>query len=71
MVPHGKFHIGQLIKVSSVAPGTDLSRVVTVPEWARAEAWYWRSLLPFCARRVPLPNPDYSLPPWAFLKSSF
>ena len=64
MVPHGKFHIGQLIKVSSVAPGTDLSRVVTVPEWARAEAWYWRSLLPFCARRVPLPNPDFSLPPW-------
>ena len=64
MVPHGKFHLGQLIKVSSVAPGVDLRRVVTVSEWARAEAWYWRCLLPFCARRVPLPNPDFSLPPW-------
>ena len=64
MVPHDKFHLGHLIKASNVGPDEDLSRVVRVSEWCRAEAWYWRCLLPFCARRTALPDPDFSLPPW-------
>ena len=65
MVPQGKYHLGQLIKVSSAGPGENLDRIVRVSDWARTEAWYWRCLLPFCARRVKLPNPDMHLPPWS------
>ena len=32
MVPHGKYHLGQLIKVSCVGPMEDLSKVVEVSE---------------------------------------
>lgn len=64
MVPQGRFHLGQLIRASLTQQGEDLGRVVTVTEWCRAEAWYWRCLLPFCARRTVLPDPSFNLPPW-------
>ena len=64
MVPDGKFHLGQLIKASGTKEEEHLDKVVALSDWARAEAWYWRCLLPFCAKRMPLPDPDYGLPPW-------
>ena len=39
--------------------------MVTASEWCRAEAEFWRTLLPFCGRRMTLPDPDYKLPSWA------
>ena len=61
MVPNGKFYLGQLVKVSQ---GEDLEEVVRVTDWARAEAWYWRHVMPFCGQRTRLPDPEYCLPPW-------
>ena len=65
LVPQGKYHLGQLIRMSKAGPDEDLGREIQLSDWARAEAWYWRCLLPFCARRVVLPNPDLCHPPWA------
>ena len=65
LVPQGKFHLGQLVKVSSSGSNCDMMRIVTVSDWARYEAWFWRTMLPFCAHRVRLPDPDSHLPPWA------
>ena len=42
-----------------------MDREVEVTEWARAEVYYWSTMLPFCGRRTLLPDPDYQLPPWA------
>ena len=64
MVPQGKYHLGQLIRATLCKHGEDMSRLITVSDWARAEAWYWRCLLPFCAHRSKLPDPSYNLPPW-------
>ena len=64
MVPNGKFYLGQLIKVSFSEPGDNLEKVVRMTDWARAEAWYWRNMLPFCGRRTRIPDPFYCLPPW-------
>ena len=64
MVPQGKYHLGQLIRSTLCRAGEDMSKMVTVSEWARAEAWYWRCLLPFCGHRVRIPDPSYELPPW-------
>ena len=65
LVPQGKYHLGQLIRMSKAGPDEDLGREIQLSDWARAEAWYWRCLLPFCARKVVLPNPDFCHPPWA------
>ena len=64
MVPYGKFNVGQIIKC---ATGTeeDLEAMVTATEWCRAEAFFWKALLPFCGKRMPLPDPDESMPPWS------
>ena len=64
MVPNGKFYLGQLIKVSTSDQEADLEMMVRVPDWARAEAWYWRNVMPFCGHRTRLPDPGYCLPPW-------
>ena len=64
MVPNGKYYLGQLIKVSFSEPGDDLEKVVRLTDWARAEAWYWRNVMPFCGRRTRIPDPAYRLPPW-------
>ena len=64
MVPLGKFHLGQLIRMSIVGEDKNMEKVVTVTDWAREEAWFWRNMLPFCSKRTVLPDPDYCLPDW-------
>ena len=65
MVPLGKYHLGQLIRMSISKVEDRMDREVEVTEWARAEVYYWSTMLPFCGRRTLLPDPDYQLPPWA------
>ena len=64
LVPQGKYYLGQLIRSAIAGQDKDLDRMVTVSDWGRAEAWYWRNMLPFCGRRTLLPDPEYCLPPW-------
>ena len=64
LVPQGRFHLGQLVKASTSGSNCDMGRIVTVSDWARYEAWFWRTMLPFCAHRARLPDPDFHLPPW-------
>ena len=64
MVPLGRFNLGQLIRMGRSGPDDDMERVMTVSDWARAEAYYWRRMLPFCGRRSVLPDPGFRLPPW-------
>ena len=64
MVPDGKFHLGQLIRVSKAGPKEDLNKLVKVTDWCRSEAWFWRTMLPFCSKRIILPEPNFNLPPW-------
>lgn len=64
MVPSGKFNVGQLIR-HGIGETADLDKLFSVSDWCRAEAMFWMTMLPFCCRRLPLPDPDDSVPAWA------
>lgn len=64
MVPNGKFNVGQIIKYAR-GNSDDMDMEVEVSDWCRTEAFLWHTMLPFCGKRVALPHPDKSLPPWA------
>ena len=64
MVPLGKFHLGQLIRMSISKMEDKMDKEVAVTEWARAESYYWSVMLPFCGKRTVLPDPGFQLPPW-------
>jgi hypothetical protein len=64
MVPGGKFNVGQLIR-HGIGEKSDLDRLFPVSDWCREEAMFWRTMLPFCGGKVPLPDPDDCLPVWA------
>ena len=64
MVPMGKYHLGQIIRMSISKGEERLDKEVEVTEWALAEVSYWSVMLPFCGRRTLLPDPDFQLPPW-------
>ena len=65
MVPQGKYHLGQLIRMSISRSEDCMEKVVEVTDWAREEASYWSTMLPFCGKRTRLPDPDFQLPPWS------
>ena len=61
MVPTGKYNVGQILKFAggnNDSPDVEIE----VSNWCRAEAYFWRTMLPFCGRRVALPDPDQGLP---------
>ena len=64
MVPQGKFHLGQIIRMGRSSPKENMERMVELSDWAREEANFWRLRLGFCSRRTLLPDPSYRLPPW-------
>ena len=64
MVPNGRFNVGQIVKCAGGNVGA-MDMVIEVSEWCRAEAYFWRTMLPFCGRRTPLPDPDWTLPTWS------
>ena len=64
MVPQGKFHLGQIIRMGKSNPMESMEKKVEVSDWAREEAHYWRLRLGFCCKRILLPDPSYRLPPW-------
>ena len=57
--------MGQLMRSSKTGPDGNIDKVVSLSDWARAEAYYWRTMLPFCSRRMLLPDPAYRLPEWS------
>ena len=67
LVPHGKFYMGQLIRMAGLydPEKESMNKVIRVSDWARSEAYFWRVMLPFCGKRIILPNPDFHLPPSA------
>ena len=60
LVPDSKFHIGQIVKASSVT--ADLSAMINVWDWCKEELNWWYTYLPVYSGRAPIPDPDYSLP---------
>jgi hypothetical protein len=65
MVPLGKYHLGQLIRMGISGSEDSMEKEVLLTEWSRAEAAYWGRMLPFCGRRTLLPDPDFQLPRWS------
>ena len=63
MVPGGKYNVGQILKFAG-GNLDEMDKEIKVSDWCRAEAYFWMTMLPFCGRRVTLPDPDVSLPPW-------
>ena len=43
----------------------NMDKEINITEWCRAEAWFWMTMLQFCGKRMPLPDPDQTMPPWA------
>lgn len=60
LVPESKFHIGQIVKASSIT--SDLSAMINLWEWCKEELYWWYTYLPVYSGKAKIPDPDYSLP---------
>ena len=63
LVPNGKYNVGQIVKFAG-GNIDEMDKEISVSDWCRAEAMFWHTMLPFCGKRMPLPDPDTCQPPW-------
>ena len=63
LVPGGRFNLDSIIKANSFS--TERSALVPISTHIKKQLHFWFTMLQVCNGRGSLPDPDFSLPPWA------
>ena len=63
LIPGGQYHMNYLMEANSKS--TDGEHKILITSEMRSQLHFWLKILPMCSGRIPIPDPDKHLPPWA------